>query len=64
MSIEDKLIETQNMTQEMRGLAQLSKMMSIQSGLSESDMDDIWYIVYGLAHKWQNTMTSILEDIQ
>lgn len=64
MSSEDKVIKLQNMRQEMRGLAQLSKMMSIQSGLSESDMDDIWYIVYGLAHKWQNTMMSILEDIQ
>jgi len=32
MSSEDKVIKLQNMRQEMRGLAQLSKMMSIQSG--------------------------------
>mgnify|MGYP007070215390 CR=1 FL=1 len=57
MSDEDKRIEIQNMMQEMRGLEQISKILSVGGDMSESNMDDIWYVVYTMLHKWRNILS-------
>ena len=60
MSDEDKRIEIQNMMQEMRGLEQISKILSVGGDMSESNMDDIWYVVYTMIHKWRNLLSDVV----
>ena len=53
MADEDKKIMIEDMMQEMRGLEQISKILSVGADVSESDIEDIWYVVYVMIRKWR-----------